>query len=509
MARYKQTDTENGQGLFLVVNLKEQLLPGTFEYMLNDLINDGTIDVSIFDKNYRNDATGATAIPPAALIKLIIYGYRKGIKSSRALAELAANNIIAKALTCDLQPHWTTIADFISGNSEAFQEIFVNVLAYGVELDLIGGENYSTDGLRLPSNASVEMSGTEEELKKRMELYRRMAQKHVAKHRKLDEYGGQDTEAKRRYEERQKHLKTQVEKIRSFIDGMEKKEGRKNEEIKSNVTDNESATIHSRKGYIQGYIGIAVADRKNQIIVNAQAVGSANEGEHLPDILDGTLNNLKKARLESNRDTKPVFTMDANYFSEKNFRVCEERGVEAVIADPQHRKRYGLKPDGIKEEKQFEVDDFIYHKEGNYYECPNGKRLEFKGDCTLGAAERKTYQAVLNDCRTCPKARQCIKTKKEMSELKQGKKLILSKSNEVGNLTAAMRKKLETEEVQNIYAYRIQIIEPVFSSIAYCKGLNRFMLRGKRKVNGQWKLYCIVHNLSKCLGEYNKERDYG
>jgi hypothetical protein len=118
MARYKHTDAENGQSYFLTVNLKAQLLPGTFEYMLNGLINDGTIDVSIFDKNYKNDATGATAIPPAALIKLIIYGYRKGIKSSRALDELAVNNIIAKALTGGLQPHWTTIADFISGNSE-------------------------------------------------------------------------------------------------------------------------------------------------------------------------------------------------------------------------------------------------------------------------------------------------------------------------------------------------------------------------------------------------------
>jgi transposase len=503
MARYKYTDAENGQSYFLPVNLKAQLLPGTFEYMLNDLINDGTIDVSIFDKNYKNDATGATAIPPAALIKLIIYGYRKGIKSSRALDELAVNNIIAKALTGDLQPHWTTIADFISGNSEKFQEIFVKVLAFSTGLGLAGGEDYAIDGLRLPSNASMEMSGTEEELKKRMEIYRRMAEKHAAGHRKEDESGRTDKQAKETYDERRKRLKRQAEKIRCFLEGMEKKEGKKNEEIKSNVTDNESAMIHSSKGFIRGYIGIAVADKKNQIIVNAQAVGSANEGEHLPDILDTTLNNLKEAGLESNADKKPVFTMDANYFSEDNLKSCEERGVETVIADPQHRKRLES-----KEDKQFEVDDFIYHEEGNCYECPNGKRLEFKKNSTLGEAERKTYQAGLNDCRTCPMVGQCIKTKKEMNELKQGKRIILSKSNEIGNLSAAMREKLETEEAQNIYAYRIQIIEPVFSSIAYCKGLNRFMLRGKKKVNGQWKLYCIVHNLTKCLGEYNKKRDY-
>ena len=60
MARYKHTDTEYGQGIFLSVNLKKQLLPGTFEYMLNDLVGN-TIDVSMFDKNYKNDNNGASS----------------------------------------------------------------------------------------------------------------------------------------------------------------------------------------------------------------------------------------------------------------------------------------------------------------------------------------------------------------------------------------------------------------------------------------------------------------
>ncbi|GHV18648.1 hypothetical protein FACS189493_8140 [Spirochaetia bacterium] len=52
MAKYKHTDVESGQGLFLTVNLKEQLLPGTFEYMLNDVLNN-KIDLSNFDTNYK------------------------------------------------------------------------------------------------------------------------------------------------------------------------------------------------------------------------------------------------------------------------------------------------------------------------------------------------------------------------------------------------------------------------------------------------------------------------
>ena len=501
MARYKHSDIEDGQGRFLQVSFKKQLLPGSFEYMLNDLIGN-RIDISMFDKNYKNDGTGATAIPPSALIKLIIYGYYKGVNSSRKLHDLARENIAAMALTGDMEPHWTTIADFISGNSEKFQEAFVKVLTYCGELGLIGGETFATDGLRLPSNASMEMSGTEEELKKRLETYRRMAERHVAKHRRADGQDGEDKEEKRHYEERQKKLRQKMEKIGDFLERMEKKEGRDGQEIKSNVTDNESAMIQDSGGYLQGYIGIAVSDRKNQIIVNAEAVGSANECEHLPGIVEKTLETIKEAGLKMPEGKKPLFMGDANYFSEENLAACEGQGVEAIIPDSQYRRRLGA--DG---ERRYEAWDFKYHEEGNCYECPNGKTLGYKGTSVLKGKEGKRYQASAKDCRACPHNSRCIRTKKDRGKWDRGRQILIMKSNEPGSLCAAMREKMSTEEYQNRYAYRVQIVEPVFANISYCKGLNRFTLRGKEKVNGQWKLYCMVHNLGKCLGGYNKERE--
>jgi len=104
MAKYRSTDVAAGQGIFLSVNLQEQLLPDSFEYMLNEIM--GTkIDLSAFDKKYINDLTGASAVPPSALLKLIFYGYYKGSKSSRKIYELNNNNVIAKALTGDMPIH--------------------------------------------------------------------------------------------------------------------------------------------------------------------------------------------------------------------------------------------------------------------------------------------------------------------------------------------------------------------------------------------------------------------
>jgi len=500
MARYKHTDIEQGQIIFLTVNLKGQLVPETFEYMLNDLIGK-KIDISMFDQNYKNDKTGSKAIPPAALVKLIIYGYSKGMKSSRKLMALNNENIIAKALTGDMNIHWTTIANFISSNSEKFQEVFMKVLTYCAELGLIGGQTFAVDGCRLPANAAIDKSGTKAELEKKVEVYRRMARKHVLKHIKQDGQTEMGKEEKRRYEKRQRHLNRQVEKISGFLENMAQKEGINTVELKSNVTDNESAMLRNSSGWIQGYIGVAVSDKQNQIIISAETLGSAHEGMHFPEILDKTLNNINEAGIETPEGEKPVFMGDANYFSEDNLRACKEKNVEAIIPDGQYKKRLA----GLEEIK-YEASDFEYNEEENCYICPNGKKLEYKRTQMLGGEEGKTYRANAADCRECPVNGKCIKSKKEISKLEQGRSLMIKKSNSPGSLSTEMKKKLSTEEYQNQYAYRMQIIEPVFANITYCKGLSRFTLRGKKKVSGQWNLYCIVHNLGKCLSEYNNKK---
>ena len=61
----------------------------------------------------------------------------------------------------------------------------------------------------------------------------------------------------------------------------------------------------------------------------------------------------------------------------------------------------------------------------------------------------------------------------------------------------AMKNKVDTPEGRNIYSKRMGIVEPVFGNIVACKGLDRFTLRGKIKVNIQWKLYSLVHNIGK------------
>jgi hypothetical protein len=62
-----------------------------------------------------------------------------------------------------------------------------------------------------------------------------------------------------------------------------------------------------------------------------------------------------------------------------------------------------------------------------------------------------------------------------------------------------MRKKIDDLAYRELYSRRMQIIEHVFADITYCKDMDRFSLRSKTKVNIQWLLYCMVHNIAKCI----------
>ncbi|GHV77373.1 hypothetical protein AGMMS49942_21940 [Spirochaetia bacterium] len=73
------------------------------------------------------------------------------------------------------------------------------------------------------------------------------------------------------------------------------------------------------------------------------------------------------------------------------------------------------------------------------------------------------------------------------------------------NQSQKMREKIDKVEYRNVYGKRMQIIEPVFSDITYCKKMNRFTLRTKQKVNAQWLLFCTVHNIGKCVPALEKK----
>ena len=129
------------------------------------------------------------------------------------------------------------------------------------------------------------------------------------------------------------------------------------------------------------------------------------------------------------------------------------------------------------------------------YSCPDGKvlRLQVKRCVDRGNVYRK-YVAAEKDCRGCLLRPQCLS-----GTTAKRKHLAVPIGTEGINLSKQMVEKIETESGRRIYPQRLAIVKPVSANIWSNKRLDRFTLRGKIKVNIQWLMYCLVHNLEKIL----------
>jgi len=489
MARYK--NTEKGQGLFLSVDLSEQIVPGTYEYTLKRLI-DNKLDLRIFDRKYNNDKTGAPAIEPGILLKIILYCYSMGVISSRKIAKLSETNMVVKALAEDIEPHYTTISNFVSGMSGEIEKVFGEVLLVCSEMKLIKGKMFAIDGCRLSSNASKEWSGTKRQLTEKYERIRKISRGIIEKHRQND-IRGEEKEADKK---KLKRLEKRERKILEFLETHEDRRGAGGDIIQSNVTDNESGKIQGPHGVIQGYNGIAVADGKNQVIVAANAYGSVSEGQFFPRMLEKTERNMRAIKGE-NPLVGTVILADNAYFSEDNLQEAKKKEMEAIIPDEQYRNRDGTLKKGDRREgkEKFDARYFKYAEKGNYYICPKGKKLTYRGKTKLNRNEGHKYQNKASDCIGCMYADRCIHSGKKQRKCRT---LYIPIKRYKENLAQKMREKIDRPKYRKIYSRRMQIIEPVFSDITYCKGITRFTLRSQKKVMIQWLLYCVVHNIGKC-----------
>src|SRR5690554_6366093 len=106
------------QTSMVVINFEDHIQPGSFEHDIHFLISE-RLDLSIFEPKYINDTRGRPAYDPAILLKIILFAYSKGITSSRELEWCCHNNVSVKALSCDTDPHLTTIATFVSSYPKA------------------------------------------------------------------------------------------------------------------------------------------------------------------------------------------------------------------------------------------------------------------------------------------------------------------------------------------------------------------------------------------------------
>jgi hypothetical protein len=370
---------------------------------------------------------------------------------------------------------------------------------------LIGRQLFAIDGVKLPSNASKAKSGKRKDYLRQVDKMEKAVEQILAKQRALDAStteAARDSKTKRRLE----RLQAEAAKLREWLkEHPTDRTGPKGKPRLSNLTDNESAKMPTDKGVIQGYTEVAAVDEQNQIIVEAQAHGTGSEQELLLPVTEAIQPIAKQ-------DT--VLCADSGYHSEDNLKALEDQGIEAFIPDQLYRQRdpryegqpaHTSKPEALwdkskkppKNPKLFQPADFQVAPDRSHCICPGGKRLYRNGgNCNIGGRQAIKFSGAQRDCKNCPKRAQCLRHP-QRTPVRQVAIFLGKHEKAAEKATERMKRKIDTEQGREMMARRFATVEPVFGNLRANKGLNRFTLRGRQKVDGQWKLYCLVHNIEK------------
>jgi len=195
----------------------------------------------------------------------------------------------------------------------------------------------------------------------------------------------------------------------------------------------------------------------------------------------------------------------------RHVTALAERQIDARLPDNGYRKRdaryadqghHKAKPDPLwnktqapKKTQCFTSAQFTRAADHSHGVCPAGKRLYRNGaNCTINGYIAMKFSGAQQDGVPCTRRNECLrkpeKTKTRQVSFFQGRR--------VPNLhVEQMKGKIDSDRGRRMITRRFATVEPVFGNLRGNKQLNRFTLRGKTKVDGQWKLYCLMHNIEK------------
>ena len=506
MAHFKATNYDQTQ--LVPVKLSEQLSLGTFEWAIHYIL-EHRIDLKSFIRRYR------IAYHPKVLLKIILLGYARGVTSSRGLERLCRENVVFMALSCGQCPDHSTIASFIVNLGDLAEQLFVSVLMICEEEGLLGGTHLSVDGTKLSSNASKEWSGKLDDLKKKHHAIQKKVRTAIKHHQAKDAV---TEEEEQRHAKRLKRLHASADRIATFLNNAEPKIGAQGKEIQSNITDNESAKMSTSHGVRQGYNANALVDERHQVIVAAEAFGLSGDQSNMDPILDKALTNLHRIGQRSSLKNM-IVSADTSYFSKTNLLACADYGVDAYIPDTKfrsrdirfqtaarHRRKTLLDPTGKQRQKTgkplFTAADFELDPVTKRLRCPAGKLLYRNGRAVIKKHKKyRNYRSNPSSCRDCPLKTQCMRNPNGAT-----RQVCIPTGEEISTPAQRMRTTIDTLQGRETYSKRLGIVEPVFANICTHKRMDVLRHRGRKKVNIQWTLYCMVHNIGK-LANYGQLKE--
>ncbi len=390
------------------------------------------LDLSAIHAVYQKETRGQPPYDPSLMTKLLVYGYCTGVFSSRRMQKRLQEDVPFKVLAAGNQPDFRTISDFRKIHIETLQNLFEQVLAMALECGAIKLGRVSLDGTKLKANAS--------------------------KHKAMS-YG--------RMQEKQQQLKQEVQQLLEQAEAADEAEDRQYGSQRGDELPEELQRRETRLAKIKEAKKVLEQRAREQATEAGQSAAEAQRTK--PEDKDQYNFTDPESRIMKGADGF-VQGYNAQAAVEPTLLLIVGQAVTEAANDKEQ-----LMPMVALIEQQSGQRPKAILADNGYCSEENLEHLE-----SAGQAERRIEGFIATGKQKHGEHRQPA----QRGPLPKG-----------ATKVDRMKQKLKTKVGQAIYAARKCVVEPVFGQIKQARGFRQFLLRGKKKVKGEWSLLCLTHNI--------------
>jgi len=409
---------------------------------------------------------GCPAYDPKAMLKLLVYGYSYGVRSSRKLERETHYNLSFIWLTGGLKPDYKTIAEFRRRNKSVLKKVLKQTARLCIDLDLIEGNTLFLDGSKFRANAGIKNTWTKERCEKTLKKIDARIEGLLSECEQVDkDEQEQFSLVSMKKELKDKNvLKSKVEKIlRGLAEGKKKS---------FNTTDSECTKVKNIQGTHAGYNVQSVVDAKHGLIVSIDVVNENNDRNQFSEQINHAHETLEKAC--------SVACADTGYDNTDKLKDIDDQGVQVIV--PLQKSTSKKKRPG------FDKENFQYDKKQDCYICPEGHLLSYK---TVNSTKKsRIYQITEGSlCMSCHHFNVCTNNK-------QGRRISRLFNEEVRN---KLKSQYEQPESQAIYKLRQEKVELPFGHIKRNLKADAFHLRGCNGAKAEISLLASCFNIVRMI----------
>lgn len=414
---------------------------------------------------------GRPAFDPKVFLKLYLYGYLNGLRSSRKLEKEAIRNVEVHWLLGQLAPNYHSISDFRKINPKALRSTFKLFVLFLKDADLIIGEVVAIDGTKVRASNSKKNNYSAKKIARQLAYIEERTNEYLSE---LDRNDQQD-QPERVSQVQEKIAKLKANKIKYEVLSEALSQS---QEPQISTTDPDARALLVQGQVVEvSYNMQAAVDQKHNLVVATHTI-NRNDRNALGDIALET-----KANLSVDTFTALV---DKGYHNGRELATCQKAGISTIVAPPTivNSNEHGTTADYV-------VTNFVYDSGSDTYACPAGSTLKTSGTWHKKSRERDSYQFKkyrTPDCKGCSVKHLCTgraKGGREIERSQYAEAVALNTENYRANA--------------ELYRKRQEINEHIFGTMKRQWGFNHTNLRGLVKVNGEMALIMTVYNMKRAM----------